>query len=56
MAMDFMLQARAGRLYWISYQVREYLATMGFGDLFGNSCVDYRADLVVLLELVDELR
>jgi len=55
-AMDLMIQARAGRLYWIPPKVRDDLQDLQIGEIFGLSDDDYRADLAILLKLVDELR
>ena len=55
-AKDLLFQARDGRLYWISPELREDMFTIGIGNLFAESDQSVRNDFTVLLRFIDALR
>ena len=55
-AKDLLFQARNGRLYWISPQLRDDMFTIGVGNLFAESEQEVRNDFTVLLRYIDALR
>ena len=52
-AMDLMVQARFGRLYWIPIQVRRDLRDLDLDYIFGASPEEYRMNLYALFNYVD---
>ena len=55
-AKDVLIQARAGRLCWISEASRSDIETIGVGTIFNESGGTVTADVSRLLRFIDEMR